>query len=132
MMAVPKSRTSNKKIRQRKAKWFTKANIQREHAPLLGRSVLSEGVGSFIYNPDEEDDDEDDDDDDEYDEGESAWRGQVDDTTISALHRDVSGMLLQLGRSTGTRDQQRMGFSRPPVRPPYRPPARVGRAHMGP
>ena len=66
--------------------WFTKANIQREHAPLLGRSVLSEGVGSFIYNPDEEDDDEDDDDDDEYDEGESAWRGQVDDTTISALH----------------------------------------------
>ena len=78
--------------------WFTKANIQREHAPLLGRSVLSEGVGSFIYNPDEEDDDEDDDDDDEYDEGESAWRGQVDDTSTSDFHGDVSGMLTLLRR----------------------------------
>ena len=72
MMAVPKSRTSKKKTRQRKANWFAKANIQRERALTLGRSVLSEGEGSFIYNPDEEDDDEDDDeyedDDDEEDE----------------------------------------------------------------
>ena len=47
-----------------------KANIQRERALTLGRSVLSEGEGSFIYNPDEEDDDEDDDEyeDDEDDE----------------------------------------------------------------
>ena len=60
MMAVPKSRTSKKKTRQRKANWFAKANIQRERALTLGRSVLSEGEGSFIYNPDEEDDDEDD------------------------------------------------------------------------
>merc|ERR1719298_221231 len=70
-MAVPKSRTSKKKTRQRKANWFAKANIQRERALTLGRSVLSEGEGSFIYNPDEEDDDEDDDeyeDDDEDDE----------------------------------------------------------------
>ena len=73
MMAVPKSRTSKKKTRQRKANWFAKANIQRERALTLGRSVLSEGEGSFIYNPDEEDDDEDDDeyeDDDEDDEDE--------------------------------------------------------------
>ena len=72
MMAVPKSRTSKKKTRQRKANWFAKANIQRERALTLGRSVLSEGEGSFIYNPDEEDDDEDDDeyedDDEEEDE----------------------------------------------------------------
>ena len=71
LMAVPKSRTSKKKTRQRKANWFAKANIQRERALTLGRSVLSEGEGSFIYNPDEEDDDEDDDeyeDDDEDDE----------------------------------------------------------------
>ena len=70
MMAVPKSRTSKKKTRQRKANWFAKANIQRERALTLGRSVLSEGEGSFIYNPDEEDDDEDDDEyeDDEDDE----------------------------------------------------------------
>merc|ERR1719160_2153874 len=65
-MAVPKSRTSKKKTRQRKANWFAKANIQRERALTLGRSVLSEGEGSFIYNPDEEDDDDDEDDDDEY------------------------------------------------------------------
>ena len=64
LMAVPKSRTSKKKTRQRKANWFAKANIQRERALTLGRSVLSEGEGSFIYNPDEEDDDED----DEYEE----------------------------------------------------------------
>ena len=73
LMAVPKSRTSKKKTRQRKANWFAKANIQRERALTLGRSVLSEGEGSFIYNPDEEDDDEDDDeyeDDDEDDEDE--------------------------------------------------------------
>ena len=72
MMAVPKSRTSKKKTRQRKANWFAKANIQRERALTLGRSVLSEGEGSFIYNPDEEDDDEDDDEyeDDEDDEDE--------------------------------------------------------------
>ena len=72
MMAVPKSRTSKKKTRQRKANWFAKANIQRERALTLGRSVLSEGEGSFIYNPDEEDDDEDDDEyeDDEDDEEE--------------------------------------------------------------
>ena len=56
LMAVPKSRTSKKKTRQRKANWFAKANIQRERALTLGRSVLSEGEGSFIYNPDEEDD----------------------------------------------------------------------------
>ena len=74
--------------------------------------MLSEGVGSFIYNPDEEDDDEDDDDDDEYDEGESAWRGQVDDTTISALHRDVSGMLLQLGREHENEGSTEDGFFR--------------------
>ena len=72
MMAVPKSRTSKKKTRQRKANWFAKANIQRERALTLGRSVLSEGEGSFIYNPDEEDDDEDDDEyeDDEVEEDE--------------------------------------------------------------
>ena len=73
LMAVPKSRTSKKKTRQRKANWFAKANIQRERALTLGQSVLSEGEGSFIYNPDEEDDDEDDDeyeDDDEDDEDE--------------------------------------------------------------
>ena len=72
LMAVPKSRTSKKKTRQRKANWFAKANIQRERALTLGRSVLSEGEGSFIYNPDEEDDDEDDDEyeDDEDDEDE--------------------------------------------------------------
>merc|ERR1719171_1768292 len=72
LMAVPKSRTSKKKTRQRKANWFAKANIQRERALTLGRSVLSEGEGSFIYNPDEEDDDEDDEyeDDDEEDEDE--------------------------------------------------------------
>ena len=71
-MAVPKSRTSKKKTRQRKANWFAKANIQRERALTLGRSVLSEGEGSFIYNPDEEDDDEDDDEyeDDDEDEDE--------------------------------------------------------------
>ena len=70
LMAVPKSRTSKKKTRQRKANWFAKANIQRERALTLGRSVLSEGEGSFIYNPDEEDDDEDDEyeDDDEEEE----------------------------------------------------------------
>ena len=67
LMAVPKSRTSKKKTRQRKANWFAKANIQRERALTLGRSVLSEGEGSFIYNPDEEDDDEDD---DEYEDDE--------------------------------------------------------------
>ena len=60
LMAVPKSRTSKKKTRQRKANWFAKANIQRERALTLGRSVLSEGEGSFIYNPDEADDDDDD------------------------------------------------------------------------
>merc|ERR1712118_255433 len=70
MMAVPKSRTSKKKTRQRKANWFAKANIQRERALTLGRSVLSEGEGSFIYNPDEEDDDEDDDDEYEDDDEE--------------------------------------------------------------
>ena len=72
LMAVPKSRTSKKKTRQRKANWFAKANIQRERALTLGRSVLSEGEGSFIYNPDEEDDDEDDEyeDDDEEEEDE--------------------------------------------------------------
>ena len=70
LMAVPKSRTSKKKTRQRKANWFAKANIQRERALTLGRSVLSEGEGSFIYNPDEEDDDDDDEyeDDDEEEE----------------------------------------------------------------
>merc|ERR1711990_229015 len=75
MGAVPKSRTSKKKTRQRKANWFAKANIQRERALTLGRSVLSEGEGSFIYNPDDEDDDEDDDDeyeDDEEDEEQQA------------------------------------------------------------
>ena len=58
------------KTRQRKANWFAKANIQRERALTLGRSVLSEGEGSFIYNPDEEDDEDDDEyeDDDEDDE----------------------------------------------------------------
>ena len=71
LMAVPKSRTSKKKTRQRKANWFAKANIQRERALTLGRSVLSEGEGSFIYNPDEEDDDEDDDEyEDEYEDDE--------------------------------------------------------------
>ena len=71
MMAVPKSRTSKKKTRQRKANWFAKANIQRERALTLGRSVLSEGEGSFIYNPDEEDDEDDDEyEDDEDDEDE--------------------------------------------------------------
>ena len=71
MMAVPKSRTSKKKTRQRKANWFAKANIQRERALTLGRSVLSEGEGSFIYNPDEEDDEDDDEyEDDEDDEEE--------------------------------------------------------------
>merc|ERR1719498_1075431 len=70
LMAVPKSRTSKKKTRQRKANWFAKANIQRERALTLGRSVLSEGEGSFIYNPDEEDYDDDDEyeDDDEEEE----------------------------------------------------------------
>ena len=45
----------------------------------LGRSVLSEGEGSFIYNPDEEDDDDDDDeyeDDDEEDEDEDDEGGR--------------------------------------------------------
>merc|ERR1719201_1540134 len=81
MMAVPKSRTSKKKTRQRKANWFAKANIQRERALTLGRSVLSEGEGSFIYNPDDEDDDEDDDDeyedDDEEEEDDSAAQGEL-------------------------------------------------------
>jgi len=72
IMAVPMSRTSKKKTRQRKVNWFAKANIQRERVLTLGRSVLLEGEGSFIDNPDEEDDDEDHDDeyedDDEEDE----------------------------------------------------------------
>ena len=44
----------------------------------LGRSVLSEGEGSFIYNPDEEDDDEDDEyeDDDEEEEDEDDEDGE--------------------------------------------------------
>ena len=70
LMAVPKSRTSKKKTRQRKANWFAKANIQRERALTLGRSVRSEGEGSFIYNPDEEDDDEEDEYEDEDEEEE--------------------------------------------------------------
>jgi len=70
LMAVPKSRTSKKKTRQRKANWFAKANIQRERALTLGRSVLSEGEGSFIYNPDEADDDDDDEFEDDEDEEE--------------------------------------------------------------
>ena len=76
LMAVPKSRTSKKKTRQRKANWFAKANIQRERALTLGRSVLSEGEGSFIYNPDEEDDDEDD---DEYEDDEDDEDDEEDD-----------------------------------------------------
>merc|ERR1719502_2077272 len=86
MMAVPKSRTSKKKTRQRKANWFAKANIQRERALTLGRSVLSEGEGSFIYNPDEEDDDEDDDEyeDDEDDEDEDDEDDDEDDDEYEA------------------------------------------------
>merc|ERR1719421_2532222 len=79
LMAVPKSRMSKKKTRQRKANWFAKANIQRERALTLGRSVLSEGEGSFIYNPDDEDDDEDDDDEYEDDDEEEEDEDEEDD-----------------------------------------------------
>merc|ERR1719161_1297909 len=79
MMAVPKSRTSKKKTRQRKANWFAKAKIQRERALTLGRSVLSEGEGSFIYNPDDEDDDDDDDDEYEDDDEEEEDEDEEDD-----------------------------------------------------
>ena len=70
MMAVPKKRQSKMKTRQRKANWFAKADLQRERALTLGRSVLSGSASSFIYNPeadDDEDDDEEDDEDDEED-----------------------------------------------------------------
>ncbi|KAH8065196.1 hypothetical protein JL722_2104 [Aureococcus anophagefferens] len=74
MMAVPKKRQSKMKTRQRKANWFAKADLQRERALTLGRSVLSGSASSFIYNPeaddDEDDDEEDDEDEDEEDEDE--------------------------------------------------------------
>ena len=68
LMAVPKSRTSKKKTRQRKANWFAKADLQRERALTLGRSVLSGSASSFIYNPEADDDDDDDEEDDEDEE----------------------------------------------------------------
>ena len=69
LMAVPKKRQSKMKTRQRKANWFAKADLQRERALTLGRSVLSGSASSFIYNP-EADDDEDDDEEDDEDEEE--------------------------------------------------------------
>ena len=67
VMAVPKKRQSKMKTRQRKANWFAKADLQRERALTLGRSVLSGSASSFIYNPEADDDDDDDEEDDEED-----------------------------------------------------------------
>ena len=69
--AVPKNRQSKMKTRQRKAKWFAKADAQRDRAMALGRSVLSGSASSFIYNPEKDDEDEDDDEDDEEDDEEA-------------------------------------------------------------
>ena len=69
--AVPKKGQSKMKTRQRKANWFAKARLQKSRALTLGRSVLKNNGGSFVYiddkGGDDEDDDEDDDDEEEED-----------------------------------------------------------------
>eukprot|EP00633_Aureoumbra_lagunensis_P001327 CAMPEP_0197290660 /NCGR_PEP_ID=MMETSP0890-20130614/8697_1 /TAXON_ID=44058 ORGANISM="Aureoumbra lagunensis, Strain CCMP1510" /NCGR_SAMPLE_ID=MMETSP0890 /ASSEMBLY_ACC=CAM_ASM_000533 /LENGTH=77 /DNA_ID=CAMNT_0042762807 /DNA_START=221 /DNA_END=454 /DNA_ORIENTATION=+ len=52
------------KTRQRKAKWFSKADAQAARALALGRSVLKGSATSFVYVDKKEEFDDDDDDDD--------------------------------------------------------------------
>lgn len=53
-MAVPKKKTSKSKRDKRKATWKRKAFFEAQKALSLGKSILTQRSGSFVYPGNEE------------------------------------------------------------------------------